>query len=256
MPDRYAEFPLNKRRLPSFTMAFQPIVDVSRQRIWAYEALVRGRNGASATSVFSKVPRPLFHHFDLLCRHRAIEQASKLFESEDRPLLSINLSPAALGSMHACLPSLLEKVNEMGFRPSDIMIEFTESDHLTDVAAASRLAAEYRDAGFLTALDDFGAGYSGLTRLAAFPADFLKIDMELTRGIDKDPARQIIVSGLIDIARKLSSEIIAEGVETAAELRFLEKLGIRLFQGYFFAKPAVNALPNVWFPRSSPSGQP
>lgn len=248
MPDRYVKVP--PRRFPSFTMAFQPIVDVSCHRVWAYEALVRGRKGASASSVFSKVPRSLFHHFDLLCRHRAIELAGKLFEAEARPLLSINLSPAALGSMHTCLPSLLDKLNEMGFHPSDIIVEFTENDHLTDVAVTSSLAAQYKNAGFLIALDDFGAGYSGLTRLAALPVDFLKIDMELIRGIDHDPVRQIIVSGLVDIAHKLSSEIIAEGVETAAELHFLQNLGIGLFQGYYFAKPAINALPDVWFIKS------
>lgn len=250
MPDRSVEVLLNIGRFPSFTMAFQPIVDVSCHRVWAYEALVRGRNGASASAVFSKVPRPLIQHFELLCRHRAIEMASQLFRAEDRSLLSLNLSPTALGSVYACVPYLVDRVNEMGFHPSDVIIEFTEGDHVADVIATSRLAAQYKDAGFLTALDDFGAGYSGLTRLAAFPADFLKIDMELVRGIDKDSARQIIVSGLIDIAQKLSSELIAEGVETAAEFHFLQTLGIRLFQGYHFAKPAINALPKVGFATS------
>jgi EAL domain-containing protein (putative c-di-GMP-specific phosphodiesterase class I) len=133
------------------------------------------------------------------------------------------------------------------------MFEFTENERMTDVAHVQRIVAEYRKQGFATALDDFGAGYAGLNLLASFQPDFIKLDMELIRGIATTPARQTIVAGVILMARQLGIVVIAEGVETEAELTALRAAGIQLFQGYLFAKPAVATLPAVSFPASSAS---
>jgi len=121
------------------------------------------------------------------------------------------------------------------------------------VAHVQRIIAEYRKQGFATALDDFGAGYAGLNLLASFQPDFIKLDMELIRGIATSPARQTIVAGVIMMARQLGVAVIAEGVETEAELTALRAAGIQLFQGYLFAKPAVASLPAVCFPASAAS---
>jgi len=107
---------------------------------------------------------------------------------------------------------------------------------------------------FKTAIDDFGSGYSGLNLLSVFQPDFLKLDMELTRDIDSNSIKQIIVKGIIHVAQDLGITIIAEGVETKNELDLLESFGINLFQGYYFAKPAFEALaviPSEIFPLSS-----
>ena len=139
----------------------------------------------------------------------------------------------------------------LGFAHRRIMFEFTENERMTDVTHVQRIITEYRKHGFATALDDFGAGYAGLNLLASFQPDFIKLDMELIRGIATSPARQTIVSGVIMMARQLGVAVIAEGVETEAELMALRAAGIQLFQGYLFAKPAVARLPTVHLPAST-----
>jgi len=133
------------------------------------------------------------------------------------------------------------------------MFEFTENERMTDAAHVQRIIAEYRKQGFATALDDFGAGYAGLNLLASFQPDYIKLDMELIRGIATSPARQTIVAGVIMMARQLGIAVIAEGVETEVELAALQAAGIQLFQGYLFAKPAVASLPVVRLPASCAS---
>ena len=127
------------------------------------------------------------------------------------------------------------------------MFEFTENERMTDVAHVKRIVSEYRKQGFVTALDDFGAGYAGLNLLANFLPDLIKLDMELIRGIATSPERQIIIACITTMARELGVTVLAEGVETDAELTALRAAGIRLFQGYLFAKPAIARLPNVHF---------
>ena len=107
------------------------------------------------------------------------------------------------------------------------------------------IVAAYRKQGFLTALDDFGAGFAGLSLLANFRPDLIKIDMDVLRGLDSDAGRYAIVSGVAAIARALDVTVLAEGVETAGELDALRNIGITLVQGYHFAKPLLEGLPPV-----------
>lgn len=107
-----------------------------------------------------------------------------------------------------------------------------DHDHLASIIR------EYRRQGLVTAIDDFGAGYAGLNLLAAFQPDLLKLDMALTRTVDADRPRQIIVDSVLTAARELGIRVIAEGIETEAEFHCLRELGVELFQGYLLAKPA------------------
>ncbi len=104
---------------------------------------------------------------------------------------------------------------------------------------------EYKRIGFTTAIDDFGAGYSGLNLLAEFQPDYIKLDMALTRNIDKDRVRRTIVHGILETCRELKLGVIAEGIETAEECLVLQDEGVALFQGYLFAKPGFQHLPKV-----------
>ncbi len=96
---------------------------------------------------------------------------------------------------------------------------------------------EYKRIGFLTAIDDFGAGFAGLNLLADFQPDIVKLDMDLVRQIDRSRPRQAIVRGVSRICEELGIRIIAEGVETLDECLCLQGMGIRLMQGYLFGKP-------------------
>ncbi|MEM6384121.1 MAG: EAL domain-containing protein [Pseudomonadota bacterium] len=222
-----------------FTMAFQPIVDLSRGRIWGYEALVRGKRGEGAGEVLSQVDDTNRYAFDQACRVTAIELAATHMDPRSSAHLSINFLPNAVYEPKACIRSTLAAAARHRFSPRRLMFEFTENEQMTDIDHVSHIFSEYQRMGFTTAIDDFGAGYSGLNLLARLKCDIIKIDRELVADIDASPAREAIVSGIIRMCRLMNVRVLAEGVETEAETATLVRLGIELFQGYFFAKPQV-----------------
>ena len=229
----------------AFTMAFQPILDLSDGSVWAYEALVRGPGGEPAGTILDRVTDETRYRFDQAARVKAIELAGRLFPRDSGTRLSINFMPNAVYEPNACIRASLEAARRVDFAHQRIMFEFTEQERFRDIAHVKRIVAAYRKQGFLTALDDFGAGFAGLCLLANFRPDLIKIDMDLLRGLDADAARYAIVSGVVAIARALDVTVLAEGVETAAELDALRGLGITLVQGYYFSRPLLEALPPV-----------
>ena len=129
----------------------------------------------------------------------------------------------------------------------NILFEVTEVEQVVDHDHLRGIFETYRRYGFGTAIDDFGAGYSGLALLADFQPDFIKLDMQLIRGIQRSTPRQVIVRSIVDLASQLDIVVIAEGIEEADELKCLRDLGIGKFQGYFFARPAFEALAPIRF---------
>ena len=230
------------------TMAFQPIVDIRTNFVFAYEALVRGVDGQSAWDVLSSVEPDMIYKFDQTCRVKAIELAGQLFAPGGDAKLSINFMPNAVYEPDACIRASLAAARRVGFDPGRLMFEFTEDERMRDVTHVRRIVEAYRARGFTTAIDDFGAGYAGLGLLADLHPNMLKLDMALIRGIDGSAARRTIVAGVVRIADALGVRCIAEGVETAAELRTLSEIGIHLHQGYLLGRPALEALPQVVCP--------
>ena len=228
-----------------FTMAFHPIVDLGRGIVWGYEALVRGTQGQPAGQILSQVDESRQYKFDQACRVKAIELAGRLFPRTDETRLSINFMPNAVYEPAACIRTSLETARRVGFDTRRIMFEFTENERMVDTKHVARIIAEYKRLGFITAIDDFGAGHAGLNLLADLQTDLIKIDMEIIRGVTDSAARQAIIAGILVMARALDITIIAEGIETEAELATLRDAGINLFQGFFFAKPALEDLPTV-----------
>jgi EAL domain-containing protein (putative c-di-GMP-specific phosphodiesterase class I) len=226
-----------------FTMAFQPIVDVERKAVWGYEALVRGPGGQSAASVLDEVDDTNRYWFDQACRVKAIELAAKLFSPTAR--LSINFMPNAVYEPRACIRATLEASRKFSFDPKRLMFEFTENEEVSDPSHLEKIVIAYKSMGFLTAIDDFGAGHSGLGLLANFQPDVTKIDMKLVRGIERSPARRAIIRSVKSLADELGMSVLAEGIETAEEYDCLKSFGIRLFQGYYFSRPVTAAVPVV-----------
>lgn len=225
----------------SFTMAFQPIMDTRRGAVFAHEALVRGSDGSGAGSVLSLVDPNNRYAFDQQCRVRAIELAAQLFPRDEMPHLSINFMPNAVYEPRACIRQTLETARRTDFPLDRIIFEFTEVEKL-DTAHLLNILKSYREIGFKTAIDDFGAGYSGLNLLTRFQPDIVKLDMDLIRGIDTDRVKQIVVSRTLDMLRDLGVTAVCEGVETAGELEVLRDLGVDLLQGYFIARPTFEGL--------------
>lgn len=229
----------------AITMAFQPIVDVVDGSVFAYEALVRGADGSGAGAVLSRVTPENRFAFDQLCRRTAVEHAARL-GVESR--VSINFLPNAVYQPSLCLGTTLAAARRHAFPIERIMFEVTEGERIEDRPHLVGILNEYKRQGFITAIDDFGAGHSGLNLLAEFQPDVIKLDMELIRGLDHDRARQAIVASVVRMARELDIELIAEGIETEGEFRRLQEMGVRLMQGYLLARPGFETLPAVALP--------
>ncbi len=231
-------------------MAFQPIVSLAPGNpaaIWGYEALVRGEAGECAASVLDQVTAETVYQFDQACRVRAIEMAGAL-GLDAVTKLSINFMPNAVYEPAACIQASLAAAGRAGLRADQLMFEFTETERFADIGHVANIISSYREMGMLTALDDFGSGYSGLVRLAKMRPDLLKIDMGLVRGIDTDLRRQAIVAAVISLAKALDIQVIAEGVESEGECRSLCEAGTTLFQGYYFGQPEIARLPRLSLP--------
>lgn len=229
-------------------MAFQPIVDVETGRIFAYEALVRGRNGESAGEVLGEVTSDNRYAFDQQCRVAAIEGAVAAGILETDAKLSINFLLNAVYSPAACIQLTLKTARATGFPTDRLIFEFTENEEMADATHIANIVDSYRKMGFATALDDFGAGYAGLGLLAKFQPDLIKLDMDLIRAIDTCMPRRLIVESVLRLCEKLGITVIAEGIETAAEYGTLCELGVRYIQGFLLAHPAFAALPPFILP--------
>lgn len=222
----------------NFEYAFQPIVNINTKTIFAHEALVRGPNGEGAQTILSQVNNQNTYKFDQACRVKAVKTASEI---NLEGMLSINFMPNAVYRPELCIRTTLEAAKKYNFPTKNIIFEFTEQEFIEDSSHILGIVSEYKKLGFMTALDDFGAGYAGLNFIADFQPDLIKIDMGLIRNIDKSKSRQSIVKATCRMCEELNIKIIAEGVETREERDVLASYGIHLFQGYFFCKPSFKA---------------
>ena len=214
------------------TIHVQPIIDVRSGRPSAYEALARFQSGSGIGPLhwFALAEEVgMRDELELAC----LREALKLLER--RPpdtLLSVNLSG----------PLLLDpRTHELlDLQPSldGLIIELTENSLLEDTAGLHAAIAKLGALGILIAIDDMGAGYSGLRQIATVHPTYLKLDRSLIVDIDRDLDRGALISAMIGYAKQTGGYLVAEGVETAAELETLEQLGVTLVQGFFLGRPA------------------
>ena len=224
-----------------FSMAFQPIVDVTSGVTFAHEALVRGTKGEGAYSIMSAVDPMNRYTFDQRCRVTSIKMAAKLGLASDGACLSINFMPNAVYEPRACIRLTLDAAKSTGFPLDRIIFEFTENEKL-DAGHVLNILTPYQAIGFKTAIDDFGAGHAGLLLLSKFQPDIVKIDMELVRDIDGCAVKRSILGHMLRLLEDLGVTPLCEGVETWEELNVLRDMGVRLIQGYVLARPAFESL--------------
>lgn len=225
-----------------FSFAFQPIVNANTREVVSFEALVRGPNGEPSREIFAKLQDCNRYCFDQACRVKAIYWASRLNLSRN---LNINLFPNAMVRSSISIRTTLEASLEYGFPVSRIIFEVTEDERLTHPGRLINVIRTYDELGFRTAIDDFGVGYSGLYLLQEYQPDFIKLDRRLISGVHENSVKQTIVRGILFICRELDIEVMAEGVESVREYEWLFQAGIQYFQGYYFARPAFESLPEV-----------
>ena len=184
-----------------FSMAFQPIVDTDTGMPFAYEALVRGINGEGALTVLSRVTDANRYAFDQACRVKAIEcaMAAGLLKTDAR--LSINFLPNAVYSPMACIQLTLRTAQAVDMPIDRLIFEFTENEQIASPDHVASIIDTYKQIGFSVAIDDFGAGHSGLDMFARFVPDEIKLDIGLVRGVDSDRRRQSIVRAIVQLGR-------------------------------------------------------
>lgn len=230
-----------ERALDSMWMAFQPIVDVKRKRIFGYEALMRTREPS--------LPHPgavlaAAERLDKLgavgARTRDLSAAA-FANAPENVLLFVNLHTRDLLD-----GSLYEERAPLSRIAGRVVLEITERatlDHVQDVQAR---VAVLRYNGFKLAIDDLGAGYAGLSSFVALEPDVVKLDMSLVRNSHMSPLRERIIGSMASLCQELGIQVVAEGVEVAEEGHTVRQAGCDLLQGYYFAKPGP-PFPEVTF---------
>ncbi len=221
---------------------FQPFIDTATGRIAGVEALGRLRleNGRlqSVGPLFAdtKMPGTALRRLDRLIRDDAL---SRLHEVPEDWFLSLNISPRWINKLRTGqpLPSL-NQLQDHGISPHRIVFEITELSG--DIQRLADVVARYREAGARIAIDDFGAGYSQLDRVLALQPDILKLDMRLFQAAARGGPSSDVVKALAQMAEKTGCWIIAEGVETEAQLHFALECGSRYVQGFLFAQAQLN----------------
>jgi len=219
---------------------FQPIIDVKNKKIYGYEALCRGytSNGSiiSPDILFKKAKEmDLIFHLDRLCREQAIQQA---YEAGIKEKLFINFLPTAIYDPRKCLQTTDAAVKKTDLYPSQITFEVVETEYIEDFNHLNYILNYYKEKGYSTALDDMGSGYATEDSLISLSPDYMKIDMDIIRGIHLDSKKQGQLKKYLKIIKEKNTRALAEGIESKEELDYVMNQGVALVQGYYFAKPS------------------
>lgn len=230
----------------SLTTHYQPIVTAENGlvKIVGHELLSRGlsKEGKliSPFHMFeaARVRNRLFA-LDHACRINSVSNAAEVAKDQ---LIFINFLPTAIYSPEHCLKSTLEMIGKKGIKPSQIVFEVVETDEVKNIVHLKRILEYYRKQGFKYALDDVGVGYNGINKIKELNPDFVKLALEFSNGVTKDPEKQEMAKSVLEITHELGGVALAEGVEEESDFLYLQELGYDLFQGYYFSKPAPKPL--------------
>lgn len=232
---------LSKRQI---TTVFQPIISLRDGSIFAYEALSRG-----PLSSILHTPDKLFAtaekqektwELEQLCRTTAIETISKLKQDT---LLFLNVNPQIMHDRKFRQGFTREYLRSYDINPENIVFEITEKGTVDSVQDFIKTVDHYKNQNYRIAVDDAGAGYSGLNMISDVHPHFLKLDMNLIRNIHQDTTRQALLKSLSEFASLTNTHLIAEGIETKEELLKLIDIGIHYGQGFYLQRPQPQLLP-------------
>jgi diguanylate cyclase (GGDEF)-like protein len=226
------------------TAVFQPILDLHQGTVIGFEGLIRGPSNSALHS-----PVDLFGvaracgrvaEVEYLSRRIVLESFAKLDFSGK---IFLNISPDILLQQGSKTGETLKTIEQLGLQPSQVIIEITENTPTLDYQLMRDATRYYRSMGFEIAIDDLGEGFSGLRLWSEIRPNYVKIDRHFIQNIHLDPVKLQFVRSIQEIASKSGARIIAEGIETPAELLAVRDLGIAYGQGYHIARP--NAAPTL-----------
>ncbi len=230
----------------ALTAVFQPIIEMKSGTIMGYEGLIRGPSDSPlhAPVALLRAAEACDRLFEIerLCRKVTLESFVKLNLSGR---LFLNISPECLIEPLFREGETLRLIHSLGINPDRIIIELTETQPTYDYSLLRDAVNHYREMGFRVAIDDLGEGFSNLRLWSELRPDFVKIDMHFVQGINQDSVKHQFVSSIQQIAEKTETRVIAEGIETFAELAVIKNLGIALGQGYLIGRPNANPVISV-----------
>ncbi|NET34971.1 MAG: EAL domain-containing protein, partial [Cyanothece sp. SIO1E1] len=230
--------------LQEFCLHYQPIVSLSTGHLIGFEALMRWYHpsqGWISPAEFIPIAEEtgLINAMGLWALEAACHQL-KLWQNQLRSssslVMNVNLSAQQLKPINL-VEQIRNLLQEQELNPSCLKLEITESCILESVSTQAKLLGELRELGLKLCIDDFGTGYSSLSRLHEFPIDTLKIDRAFVRRIDSSTGGAQIIQTIVSLAHSLGMDVVAEGIETPAQLAGLQTMGCELGQGYLFSKP-------------------
>jgi len=236
---------LNIIKNKTITTVFQPIFNVKSKTILGYEALTRGPQKTELHS-----PDKLFHYatqynllseLEILCRDRAI---TRFVELNLPGKLFLNISPLVLLSKNHPQGETIKFVEQAGLSCDQIVIELSEKYPVPNDSMLSDALSKYRQFGFNVAIDDLGAGYSGLRLWSQLRPNIVKIDRYFVDNCHKDSFKRKFLKAIFDLAVSADAQVIAEGIENFEEFELLKSLGMVYAQGYYLAKPELNPTKN------------
>ena len=217
---------------------FQPIIHMQSGEIIAYEGLIRGPSDSPLHAPMNlfKVARAngLTVEVEHLCRRVVLERFAELGLPGK---LFLNVSPECLLQRDARHGETLEYIHQIGINPDRVIIELTENQPTYDYELMRDAVLHYRNMGFQIAIDDLGEGFSSLRLWSELRPEYVKIDMHFIQGINHDPVKLQFVRSIQEIADKSDTLVIAEGIETQAELLVLRDVGVAFGQGYHLGRP-------------------
>lgn len=227
------------RALESLRVAFQPIVDGRSRKTIGFEALMRSHEPTMPTpsDVLDAAER-LGRLHDVGRTVRARTAAAFEGDTSD-VLVFVNLHAADLSD-----DDLFDPKAPLTKLARRVVLEITERAAIGDISDARQRTAELRRRGFKIAIDDLGAGYAGLTSFATFEPEIVKLDMSLVRGIESSTVKRLIVGRIAGLCHDLQMSVVAEGIETSAELECMLELGCEYLQGYLLGHPDVRRAPS------------
>jgi EAL domain-containing protein (putative c-di-GMP-specific phosphodiesterase class I) len=228
------EIVMNRR----ITTVFQPLVEIETARVMGYEGLSRGPRGTeleSPSALFGLAARHgLTEELERACRRQGFSDWDAMSAFSTR--LFINTIPATVRDSSFVGRGVLDYLGPK-LSPRMVTLEITEREVIENMSLYREAMHSFLELGFSFAIDDLGAGYSGLESLATLGASYLKIDMGLVREVHNRRVNQQVVKAILDMGAGVGATVIAEGIETTEESDALLQLGVRFGQGYLFGRP-------------------
>lgn len=216
------------------TFAFQTIIDATEREVIGYEALVRGIKNEPASLVMSRVRQNRRFDFDQACRVRAIEAATS-FDIDAR--LHLNCTDIKAANVEQVVEVCRHVARRQKIDFERIVLELNNLDAIGNRESLQAVHRTIRDAGFLTLVDNFGHRDADLRPVALFHPEQLKLAHRLVENVHTKRENQAIIKAAVTLCRDLGITVIASGVESVEEFRWLHNAGVEFFQGYFFAQP-------------------